>query len=48
MFEEGEASKTKAERRAKKKARRKFPVHSGSLRAIYPQVVRKRAKSSKR
>ncbi|MEW6142795.1 MAG: hypothetical protein AB1597_06510 [Chloroflexota bacterium] len=48
MVEEGEEPGTKAERRAKKKARRKFPVHGGSLRAVYPQVVRKHAKSPKR
>jgi hypothetical protein len=36
-----EEPRTKSERREQKKARRKYPVHGGSLRAVYPTVVRK-------
>jgi hypothetical protein len=44
-MDEEKGTETKGERRAKKKARRKFPVHGGSLRVVYPQVVSKREKS---
>jgi hypothetical protein len=35
---------TRGERRDKKKTRRKYPVHGGSLRAVYPSSVLKKLK----
>jgi hypothetical protein len=43
-YDEG---KSKSERRQKKKARRKFKLHGGSLRVIYQNVVRRRLKEKK-
>ena len=43
-YDEG---KSKTERRQRKKARRKFRLHGGSLRVIYENVIRRRLKEKK-
>jgi hypothetical protein len=45
--EDYDAGKSKSERRQKKKARRKFKLHGGSLRVIYQNVVRRRLREKK-
>jgi hypothetical protein len=39
--------KSKAERRQRKKARRKFRLHGSSIRVIYQNVIRRRLKEKK-
>jgi len=39
--------KSKTERRQRKKARRKFRLHGGSIRVIYQNVIRRRLKEKK-
>jgi hypothetical protein len=45
--EDYDEGKSKTERRQRKKARRKFRLHGGSLRVIYQNVIRRRLKEKK-
>jgi len=46
-MEEHNGGKSKAERRQRRKIRRKFKLHGGSLRTIYQNVIRRRLKERK-
>jgi len=45
--EEDIEKKDKAEPRQQRKTRRKFMIHGGSLRAIYPNAIRRRLREKK-